>query len=394
VVSELPRYWCPPFVDSNIFATNLQESQSIVSHLPASRVRVVFMEFTSPTMNADVPDGSIGDGCISSASSSSSSASSSSSSTTSEDCHPESTPDPLPIDIDVSSLPSLLMPNFDVKRRETAGGAALVNILILSFVGLTHGVALTAVGGFEKESTFWWTFLVLIYTCALTALLSLVGLFCTDPGVVQRSAETCFPIPAPADVWIASHVKQRERQEDNDSKVDDSNRLRPTELYIASPDGNGDSYCVRCLVWRRNSNAAGGIKYFHCTTCQRCVRHFDHHCSIFGRCIAGKGLHTGNIKYFYAIIASGMFAYFITVISLIWSLSIRFGPKWAVPLSLVVLWVVQVNLFNKNPTALCMGFRRIVVTAVECVSQCSKRKARAPTVGERNNGSLPSHASS
>ena len=119
----------------------------------------------------------------------------------------------------------------------------------------------------------------------------------------KRSEERCFPQPDEG----ARRLAAREPMHD----------LR----NIQSGD---DSYCVRCLVWRRPAAPAppsaraapcGGVRlcpakesgvFHHCSVCQRCVADFDHHCGVFGRCIAGKlSDMSGNMPYFVTIILMG-----------------------------------------------------------------------------------------
>ena len=137
---------------------------------------------------------------------------------------------------------------------------------------------------------------------AAVALACLAGLLFDDAGEVRRSAATCVPVP-PA---VADRVRAGAGAHAITANIAD--------------DALG-TYCVRCLVWRPPNSTP-----HHCSTCQvgerslspqnvpspercptrqRCVTAFDHHCGVFGRCIAGEGLR-GNWKYFVTIISMGL----------------------------------------------------------------------------------------
>ena len=142
-----------------------------------------------------------------------------------------------------------------------------------------------------------------------------------DPGVVRRSSSNCFPLPP--------EVEERLRT---------GQPIDPLRNVVV----NGRQFCVRCCVWREETTTptrfVGVSGTHHCEaacrsrphrpadaahdpadaghTCQRCVRDFDHHCGVFGRCIAGSGMR-GNMKYFKLIIASGIAGLFTCVLGLV-----------------------------------------------------------------------------
>ncbi|CAE8590375.1 unnamed protein product [Polarella glacialis] len=194
-------------------------------------------------------------------------------------------------------LPLLPKPDLTAMRTEGLTGCTLVCGLIAGCLTGTHTGA-SMMRGFVAP----WlpaAFLVLIYLEAMVALLCLLGLMLGDPGVVERSEQTCLPIPAA----VAECLQ--------------AGKPMPTMENIMDGDR---SYCVRCHVWRTTGEVKvrrssrflakcdGSLKpaedFHHCSTCQRCVVHFDHHCGVFGRCIAGCGFG-GNMGYFKVIIAMG-----------------------------------------------------------------------------------------
>ena len=167
-------------------------------------------------------------------------------------------------------------------------GCGIVVTIVGVCVGATHGgVAMLAC-----EPQAWSWLLPLVYAEALAALVCLAGLVFDDPGVVARSRDRCAPLPP----LVVSKLRG--------AKVTLSEN-------IPSDREGGGTFCVRCYVWRPPAPPAYDGKKFHsrtevhhCSTCQRCVVDFDHHCGVFGRCIAGKGLK-GNFKYFSTIIVLG-----------------------------------------------------------------------------------------
>jgi len=118
----------------------------------------------------------------------------------------------------------------------------------------------------------------LIWSEALLAFVCLCEVQLGDPGEIKRTKNTCLPVP--------EEIARVLRGE--------------APPLLGNLDGvDGRVYCVRCHLWRPDD-----VDVHHCRMCQRCVVHFDHHCGVLGRCIAGKGMK-GNYKYFITLIACG-----------------------------------------------------------------------------------------
>lgn len=223
--------------------------------------------------------------------------------------------------IDWKLLPPLPTPT-DRKQKEFQRGAATIGGSAFICIVLVHGSFSLWSGEIQRNSDTWLAFIVAVYAVATLELLFLFAMYYVDPGVVKRSSLTCYPIPAQVQPYIRSYIQQQQEQHQSEqTEYPLETHLVPpfAELYIQSGEANerggetGELYCVRCLIWRR-----GKRKYFHCTTCQQCVDNYDHHCGVFGRCIAGRLPCQGNLPFFYLIILTGGLLYWITVIALAW----------------------------------------------------------------------------
>ena len=194
--------------------------------------------------------------------------------------------------ISLESLPELPSPVLKEMRAEATCGICTVLTIIALFVGLAHGT-LGNTEGISPELRMAW--LGSIYVLAVFAITFLLLLMYGDPGTVKRSEETCFPLPAEV-----------------------SRKIAAGESLVGLPNIQHDdpavslTFCTRCLVWRpRDAH--------HCSTCQRCVVDFDHHCGFFGRCIAGKFtfrpsqgiILSGNYPWFIMIIGTGQLAFMV-----------------------------------------------------------------------------------
>eukprot|EP00756_Hemistasia_phaeocysticola_P066618 Hpha_TRINITY_DN9356_c0_g2::TRINITY_DN9356_c0_g2_i1::g.26034::m.26034 len=183
-------------------------------------------------------------------------------------------------EIPLSQLPPI-PPADGARCGEVCLGISVVSILVTLLVGMTFTVSKPPQELEQKAwSRPWAIFGILLW--ATIAMLSLVRLVLGDMGEVRRGAKNTYPIP----LQVAERIHAG----------------KPLRGMQNIPGEGGMTYCVRCLVWRPPRSDA-----HHCSTCQRCTVGFDHHCGVFGRCIAwgpknGLKFYSGNMPFFLIIL--------------------------------------------------------------------------------------------
>lgn len=147
--------------------------------------------------------------------------------------------------------------------------------------------SLSQVGAYSGDlGTAKWPILGAMYAMALLALMCHAAIFFewnSGSVLISRSEMNSFPLPAEVDQLIRAG--------------------RPIATLPHNIESGNDTFCIRCLVWRRagaDAASARGVERarqrrrwkkshaHHCSVCQRCVKDFDHHCGVLGRCISGR----------------------------------------------------------------------------------------------------------
>ena len=156
------------------------------------------------------------------------------------------------LEAQVAALPPLPEQDLCQMRAEACCGNSLVLFLIFLFVAPMQAFANAARDDLTMLQRIWIFF---IYAEAATAIFCLLGLMWDDPGTVKRTPENCFPQP---DI-VADRLARGQSLDNVGNMGGDDGRV----------------FCIRCLVWRPDD-----ANTHHCSTCQRCVTEFDHHCGV------------------------------------------------------------------------------------------------------------------
>lgn len=73
--------------------------------------------------------------------------------------------------------------------------------------------------------------------------------------------------------------------------------LDPGTLFEDEEDTHAEerTFCTTCRLYRRRSSK-------HCIWCQKCTMWYDHHCSVFGKCIGKRNI----VPFYLFIMVCGM----------------------------------------------------------------------------------------
>ena len=176
---------------------------------------------------------------------------------------------------DVNDLPPLPKRNHGVRFSECSSGVCL----ILSLVGILVAMPMlfppqgTPRFSLPPPTSFNFIGLLGLFVLAALAVICLCAILLLDPGTIKRSQQTCFPLPREVEARL--RAKQ---------SLEGLRNLQPDLALIRSRLVTEDqTYCVRCCVWRPSGSQdsySASVRCHHCSVCQRCVMHFDHHCGV------------------------------------------------------------------------------------------------------------------
>lgn len=196
----------------------------------------------------------------------------------------------------IKNLPALPRPDYWGQCGEASISVFTVPLICGIIIAAVYLLVNTDVVPKEVQ----WSCLCVVFAESFAGIMCLLALLLGDNGVIRRNAQTCKSIP---DV-VLERLAHNEPQPSNNIRGSDDR-----------------SFCVRCFVWRDPTISTRKLtcselfsRYVpnygiieevysgahHCSTCQRCVRDFHHHCGFYGRCIA-----KGNMVYFKMIINLG-----------------------------------------------------------------------------------------
>eukprot|EP00443_Scrippsiella_acuminata_P032805 CAMPEP_0115354352 /NCGR_PEP_ID=MMETSP0270-20121206/98535_1 /TAXON_ID=71861 /ORGANISM="Scrippsiella trochoidea, Strain CCMP3099" /LENGTH=177 /DNA_ID=CAMNT_0002776669 /DNA_START=47 /DNA_END=576 /DNA_ORIENTATION=+ len=157
--------------------------------------------------------------------------------------------------VDVERIPLGDLPPLPRRARgywtQPLGGVTIVVLLSSLFVGMVH--AMVAPARERHGSSICATIaLILVWSEAAIATISMMVILFGGVGVIRRSEKTCYPIPP----QVEERLRNRRSLEDM--------------INVSGAQGSQSwgSYCVRCLVWRPPGNTLMYMPH-HCSVCSR-----------------------------------------------------------------------------------------------------------------------------